>query len=82
MIKVQVEYLNIGISCYAADLMRVVVSHQEIKQFLQSLISCCQSAYSCLRGYTKKEFTHNTLYVSVCSGRENKVIVLVFIKKT
>jgi len=28
-----------------------------IKQFVQSLISCCQSAYSCLRGYTKDEFT-------------------------
>ena len=53
----------------------------KIKQFVQSLISCCQSAYSILRGYTKKEFTHNKLYVSAGSGRENKVLVLVFIKK-
>ena len=54
----------------------------KIKQFVESLISCCQCAYSCLSGYTKKEFTHNKLYVSAGSGRENKVLVLVFIKKT
>jgi len=53
----------------------------KIKQFVQSLISCCQSAYTCLRGYIQKEFTHNKLYVSAGSGRENKVLVRVFIKK-
>ena len=40
---------------------------------------CCQSAYSRLRGYTKK-LTYNVLF-SAGSGRENKVFVLVFIKK-
>ena len=80
MIKVQVDYIDFEILLYAADLMRDVTP--KIKQFVQSHISCCQSTYSCLRGYTKKEFTHNILYVSAGSHRENKELVLVFSKKT
>jgi len=61
--------------------MRVEVSH---KNYAVCAITnlCCQSAYSCLRGYTKKEFVHDALYISAGSGKENKVFVLVFIKKT
>ena len=80
MIKVQVDYIDFEILLYAADLMRDVTP--KIKQFVQSHISCCQSTYSCLRGYTKKEFTHNKFvcyYYGAGSGRENKVLVLAFI---
>ena len=42
---------------------------------------CCQSTYSHLRGYSKKELAHNILYLSAGSDRENKVRVLVFITK-
>ena len=34
-----------------------------------------------MRGHAKEEFAHNTFYVSAGSGRENKVLVLVFIVK-